>query len=164
MYRDGSNSLHLFGVLFHQFIVDMYAKIESDRLSYIRTNQNKLKAEQYKGLLDALASNETDLRTIGRRVILPSTFIGSPRHMKQLYQDSISIVSRYGKPDLFITFTCNPHWPEIQSALKFGQNHRDRPDLCARVFKLKLDLLMNDLLKKHVLGKYKTFEFHITLN
>lgn len=146
MYRGDENSLHLFGPLFHQFIVDMYAKIEQDNLTWVYTNQTKLKAERYRGLLDALAENDTDLRTLGRRVVLPSTFIGSPRHMKQLYQDAISIVSRYGKPDLFITFTCNPNWPEIQSALKFQQPHTERPDLCARVFKMKLDELMDDLM------------------
>jgi hypothetical protein len=33
--------------LFHQFIVDMYAKIESELLLYIRINQQKLRSEQY---------------------------------------------------------------------------------------------------------------------
>lgn len=33
--------------LFHQFIVDMYAKIESERLLFIRLNQQKLRAEEY---------------------------------------------------------------------------------------------------------------------
>ena len=44
-------------------------------------------------------------------------------------------------------------WPEIQSALHPGERSSDRPDLCARVFKLKLDSLMDDLMKKDVLGK-----------
>ena len=35
--------------------------------------------------------------------------------MYQLYLDAMAIVSALGKPDLFITFTCNPKWPEIQS-------------------------------------------------
>lgn len=33
--------------LFHQFAVDMYAKIESDRSAYIRLNQSKLRSEAY---------------------------------------------------------------------------------------------------------------------
>jgi hypothetical protein len=40
--------------LFHQFIVDMYAKIESERLLYIRINQQKLRSEQYTHLKDAI--------------------------------------------------------------------------------------------------------------
>lgn len=33
--------------LFHHYVVDMYAKIESKRLRYIRFNQAKLCAEEY---------------------------------------------------------------------------------------------------------------------
>ena len=33
--------------------------------------------------------------------------------MVQKYQDAMAIVRKYGKPDLFITFTCNPNWAEI---------------------------------------------------
>ena len=76
--------------------------------------------------------------------------------MAQLYQDALSIVTRFGKPDLFVTFTCNPKWPEIQNALLEPQLAADRPDLCARVFKLKLESLMSDILEKHVLGKSDT--------
>ena len=41
--------------LFHQFVVDMYAKIESERLLYIRLNQTKLRSEQYIHLRDSAA-------------------------------------------------------------------------------------------------------------
>ena len=51
--------------------------------------------------------------------------------MYQLYQDAMSIVSHFGKPDLFITFTCNPKWPEITRELLPNQNAADRPDLTA---------------------------------
>ncbi|CAN0446585.1 unnamed protein product, partial [Scytosiphon promiscuus] len=35
-------------------------------------------------------------------------FLGRPRYMVQQYQDVIAIVREYGKPDMFVTFTCNP--------------------------------------------------------
>ena len=41
--------------------------------------------------------------------------------MHKLYQDGMAIVRVFGKPDLFITITCNPKWPEIQNALFIGQ-------------------------------------------
>lgn len=41
-------------------------------------------------------------------VILPATYNGSPRHMHEYAQDALTYVRRYGRPDLFITFTCNP--------------------------------------------------------
>ncbi|KAL4154324.1 hypothetical protein QTP88_000203 [Uroleucon formosanum] len=34
---------------------------------------------------------------VGRRVILPSKFVGSPRYMKQCYQDAMAIVCKYGQ-------------------------------------------------------------------
>lgn len=54
---------------------------------------------------------------MGRRVILSASFTCSPRQMQQLYQDSMAIVRCCGKPDLFITFTCNLNWPKIQQEL-----------------------------------------------
>jgi len=73
--------------------------------------------------------------------------------MKQLYQDAMAICRHYGKPDLFLTFTCNAKWEEIQHELLPGQKATDRPGLVARVFRLKLKSLLDDLLKKHVLGR-----------
>ena len=65
---------------------------------------------------------------------------------------SKALVRRFGKPTLLITFTCNIQWPEIQNSLYAGESAYDRPDICTRVFKQKLNLLMNYLLKKQVLG------------
>jgi hypothetical protein len=39
----------------------------------------------------------------------------------------MAIVRQYGKPDLFITMTCNPKSEEIVSALKSGEIANDRP-------------------------------------
>ena len=47
--------------------------------------------------------------------------------MFELYQDAISLLRKYGKPDLLITFTCNPQWEEITSALLIDQKASDRP-------------------------------------
>lgn len=88
----------------------------------------------------------------GVPVILPSTFIGSPRNMIQSYQDAMSIVSRFGKPDLFVTVTCNPKWEEITKHLQPYEQVCNRPDLVTRVFNEKLQLILDDILKKHVLG------------
>ena len=111
------NDLHRFGKLFQQYIFDMYAKVESNRLNYIRNNQGYLRTDLYRGVVDALYLSDNTLESVGRRYILPSSFTGSPRYMQQLYQDAMSIVRRYGRPDLFITFTTNPNWPEIQEEL-----------------------------------------------
>ena len=158
MYRgkdddEERNDLHRFGKLFQQYVVDMYAKMESNRLHYIRHNQGRLRSDLYSGVVDAVNLGDSDMQQVGRRVILPSSFTGGPRHMQQLYQDAMSIVRRYGKPDLFITFTCNPKWPEIEETLLPNQVAADRPDITVRVFKMKLKALMDDLTTKHVLGR-----------
>lgn len=75
--------------------------------------------------------------------------------MQQNFQNSLAVCKEYGHPDLFITFTCNPKWDEIQEVVR-SSGSRDasvRPDLVARVFKMKLDALINDFTKKHVLGR-----------
>lgn len=77
----------------------------------------------------------------GKRIVLPSSFPGSPRAMIQDFQDAMAIVAKYGKPDLFQTITCNPGWREIKENLEPGQTASDRPDLIARVFKLKISQL-----------------------
>lgn len=137
-----SNHILRCGKLFHQFIVDMYAKTESERLWYLRKHQLQLRADSYIHLRDAI-TNERNVTDIGQMVILPATYTGSPRHMHEYAQDALTYVQRYGRPDLFITFTCNPTWSEIT----------ERHDIIARVFKQTLIRLMNVITKTHVFGE-----------
>ena len=67
--------------------------------------------------------------------------------MSSRYQDAMAIVRVKGKPDLFVTFTCNPKWLEIVRELLPGQQAEDRPDIAARVFKIKLDYFLQELLR-----------------
>ena len=66
--------------------------------------------------------------------------------MYQLYLDAMAIVSALGKPDLFITFTCNPKWPEIQSLISSKISQQALTVQICRVFHMKLASLMQDLL------------------
>ena len=91
----------------------MYVKIESERLRYIKFNKKKLRSEEYIHLRDAIIGNvdsTNDINNIGTAYILPSSYIGSPRHMQEYIQDAMTYVRAYGRPDLFITFTINPNW------------------------------------------------------
>ncbi|GBN82443.1 hypothetical protein AVEN_156967-1 [Araneus ventricosus] len=94
----------------------MYAKIESESLLYIKLNQQKLGVEEYIQLRDAI-TNDRKVTDIDRNLILPATYIGSPRHMHEYAQDAITYVRSYGRPDLFITFTCYTAWSEIKEEL-----------------------------------------------
>ncbi len=84
-------------------------------------------------------------------MILLSLFQGNERAMGQLYQDAMARVRKFGKPDLFVTYTCNPKWKEITDALLLGQIAKDRRELITCVFNLKLDALLKDI-KDGVLG------------
>ncbi|XP_056694876.1 uncharacterized protein [Spinacia oleracea] len=138
--------------LFQQFLVDVYTMIEAERLCFVQTNQKKLRAELYKNLTDAVMRGDTDPSTTGKRIVLPSSFTGGPRYMMQNYQDAMAICKWYGYPDLFITFTCNPKWPEITRFVeKRGLRPEDRPDIVCRVFKMKLDRLISDLKEQKIL-------------
>jgi len=106
-------------------------------------------------LQNTSSDNERDphfLKRIGKRIVLPATFTGGPRHMYRSFQDSMAIVREYGKPDIFLTMTCNPEWEEIMGQLREGQTAQDRPDIVARVWQLKLRALLNDL-DQGVLGR-----------
>lgn len=138
------------GLLAQQYWCDQWIKIENNRLRWMRLNQTKLKTELYQGLMDAVAAN--DVRAAGSFTILASSFIGSPRAQHASYQDAMAITRQFGKADLFITMTCNPKWEEIITECA-DQPAWARPDITCRVFKMKLDALLNDLVKDGILGK-----------
>ena len=146
--------------LFHQFVADMYAKIESERLSFLRHNQKTLRVDEYIHLRDAMAK-DGDASNLGQLVILPSTFTGSPRHMHEYTQDAMTYVRNYGRPDLFVTFTCNPKWQEIQQELLLDQVPSDRHDLLARVFRQKLIKLINIITKSNVFGPTRCWMYSV---
>jgi hypothetical protein len=77
--------------------------------------------------------------------------------MNQLFQDSLAIVQNYGKPDIFMTVTCNPHWREIANELLPGQKPEDRPDIVIHVFNMKLKEIMNDVVQNAVFGKVTAY-------
>ncbi|CAH9075003.1 unnamed protein product, partial [Cuscuta europaea] len=67
-----------------------------------------------------------------------------------------------GYPDLFITFTCNPKWPEITRFLKkHNLQPEDRPDIVCRVFKVKLDSLIKDFRRNKIFGDVRAVVYTI---
>ncbi|XVF67234.1 hypothetical protein PTKIN_Ptkin10aG0104100 [Pterospermum kingtungense] len=142
------------GKLFHQYVVDAFTSVEGMCLDYVKRNQKKLRSDILQGVFDALARGDRDADTIGKRIILPVTFTAGPRYLMQNYQDAMAICRKFGYPDLFITFTCNAKWPEILEGLKMieGQKAQDRPDIISRVFRIRLKLFMDELIKKKHFG------------
>ena len=141
--------------LLQQFIVDGYTMIEAQRLLFIRLNQKQLRSELYSCLTDALLRGDRIASSLGKRIILPSSFTGGSRYTGQNFLDAMTICQWAGCPDLFITFTCNPNWPEIlRFVQRVGLRPEDRPDIISRVFKIKLGHLMKDL-KNDLFGRVR---------
>ncbi|UYV64484.1 hypothetical protein LAZ67_3000923 [Cordylochernes scorpioides] len=151
--RNSPNVILQFGQLFHQFLVDMYAKVESERLRYITLHQRNLRAESYIHLRDALSTDANiNPNSLGQKIILPSSFVNSPRYLAEYTQDAFCYVRKFGRPDLFITFTSNPSWEELSAALLPGQKQLDRHDITARVFRQKLVKFIGALTKGQLYG------------
>ncbi|KYQ52386.1 ATP-dependent DNA helicase PIF1, partial [Trachymyrmex zeteki] len=116
----------------------------------------------YQGLIDYIQNMAFNVNgRIGKIIILPSTFIGSPRNMLQNYQDAMAIVDKFGKPNLFITMTCNPNWREIVENLLPFQQALDRSDICARVFNIKKNYLIDLIVKQKFFGEVAAYVYVI---
>lgn len=139
--------------LFQQLLVDAYSMIDAQRLKWVKHHQKELRADMYKGLSDALLRGDLNPSAVGKRIVLPSTFTGGARYMRQNYQDAMAICRWTGYPDLFITFTCNPKWPEITNFLKiYNQRPEDCPGMVVRLLKIKLDQLIREIKKGRIFG------------
>ncbi|XP_043937508.1 uncharacterized protein LOC122810098 [Protopterus annectens] len=81
--------------------------------------------------------------------------------MHEYVQDAIAYVHHYRRPELFITFTCNPTWDDIQQLLLPGQSPVDRNDITARVFRQKLKSLMDFMVKHEVFGSVRCWMYSV---
>ncbi|CAN1153062.1 ATP-dependent DNA helicase PIF1 [Linum perenne] len=121
-YRNAEGStLIRGGKTLQHYCIDAFTTVEQNRLTYLRNNQKALRSEIYSS------------KNIGR-IILPSSFTGGMRYMKQLFLDAMAICHYFGNPDLFITFT-------------------NKPAIVARVFRMKLQHLKDDINDRHIFGR-----------
>ena len=141
------------GRLTLQYMVDMAIKIDNNNLRFHQTpaQQKKYRNMTYKGLLDAVEKKK-NLKDVGQKKILPSSYLHGRRSYVERYRDAMAIVTRFGKPDLFITMTGNDKWKECYR-LWNGRKQINCVHITNRVFHLKLQELLHDLCNKEVFGK-----------
>lgn len=153
-YRRGAgrtdNCMFMTSRLFQEYACVAFWRIETGRLNIHRMNQENMRQARQEEL-QHFAQQHADGQTpgeIGRVSYIPESFVGGPADMYQKYQDAMASVLHHGAPSLFVTFTANPKWVEIQQSLSHGQDAHERPDVIVRVFHEKLALLLDDLKEK----------------
>jgi hypothetical protein len=122
--------------------------------------QNKYRMGRKCAIEDQLA-RRADLSDVTVPTILPSSFVGSAKWYHMLYLDALCLPHRFHAPDLFVTFTCNPKWSEITTALPLGHDWKDHPDIVARVFWLKFKAMMKDIVDHEIFGPVEAFVWRI---
>ncbi|PWZ25377.1 ATP-dependent DNA helicase PIF1 [Zea mays] len=133
--------------------VDVY------RATHRASNANDEDADLYQGLVDTMLDGDIRAEKVGKRTVLSSSFIDGPHDMRRQYMDAMALVRKFGKPDIFLTMTCNPNWDEIRRELLPGQTPQDRSDLVVRVFHVKLQELKYRLTKQDILGKVRAYVY-----
>ncbi len=153
-----------------EYYCDAWAQVEARNLSFHRlaSQQAKYSCASARTIMDQLCSDNA--RHIGVPVVLPASYPNSPRYYHNLlahspmisriggnvtcrYLDAVALPRRFGKPDLFVTMTANPMWPEITSALPAGSHWQHHPDIVARVFMMKLSAMLDFIVKKEIFGE-----------
>jgi hypothetical protein len=155
MRPDEVNILFYGGRLFQQWLMDMYVKVEFMRLDWysLPKHQKIIRVELYCGIVDTLKASEARAFEVGRLVVLPRNFNGGEHDVQDWFLDAMTLVQRFGRPDYFVTMTCNPYWKEVIRELFLRQTPQDRPELVARVYRSKLRNLHDRLIKKKHFGE-----------
>ncbi len=163
MHRDRVTHWQRCERLTMEFYCDLWAQVEARNAHFHRSplQQAKYRAARVAAIEDQLASGR-HASEIGQPVVrLPSSFVGSARFYQQLYLDAMALPKKFGKPDLFLTFTCNPDWPEIRAALPQHSHWRYHPDIIARVFALKLRALIDDIQNGQIFGLARAYVYRV---
>ncbi|CAG8643392.1 30544_t:CDS:2, partial [Racocetra persica] len=74
--------------LLQEFIVDMWATTEQSQLRYLCLNQSTLRADVYQGIADIIrntTNEEVLLNNLEHRIIFLFTYIGSSRHILEVF-------------------------------------------------------------------------------
>jgi len=70
----------------------------------------EFRANIYQELVDSLHAGKGRAEAVGKRTVMPSSFIGGPRDMRRRYMDAMALVRRFDKPD---TLHHDTHLPTL---------------------------------------------------
>ena len=156
------------------WICDMFSRQIDQRMDTIRNLESRIMMGQSRSQRQVIAiSEEEELERDAAgfndpddedKIVsyLPSSVTGSKRHMKSCARNALQLISNLGCPHVFLTITCNPTWPEIQSQLLEGQTAFNRFDITVPVFKARLDMICANIRNgKYFHGSKISYELHV---
>ncbi len=164
MRRNDLSLIHQCGKLSLEFFCDVWSSIECRNLDYLAsgTIQSQFRMAKYSALMDQLNSDGgQNINRIGAPVLLPASFAGSPRWYHALYHDALALPAAFHLPDLFITVTFNPDWPELARMMPAHADVHDHADVVARVFWLRFCRIMQDIVDNGVFGAVVSYCWRI---
>jgi len=109
-------------------------------------NQNRTRVayqEQLRRKKHEFHATPEELADSGKRLFLAASVVGSRRHLHAKMLDALAVCRALGKPDLFITYTFNPH--RVRADLPPNVKPQDRPELVARIFVEELEALISEI-------------------
>jgi len=164
MRRVDASLIHLCGKLSLEFFCDVWSCIECRNLDYLSrgTIQSQFRASRFCTLMDQIRTDGgQNLHMMGAPVHLPASFTGSPRWYHALYHDALALPAAFHLPDLFITVTFNPEWPEMARLMPVNSSIHDHPDVVARVFWIRFSRIMQDIVDNGVFGEVLSYCWRI---
>ena len=130
--------------------MNAYDACNFNRLNWIHNNQKKICVNFYNDLNDMLNNSDIDMIHLDWHFILSFSTSVEEWVMHQLLQNTYCLIQNYRCFLLFITFTANSVWSEIQNALFSHQTAVNCFDIVTCVFKLKQIDLLTQLIKKWI--------------
>lgn len=154
MRRSALSHLQMCGRLSLEFFCDAWASHEAQIMEFHRRPQQQALYRSCSriALNDQLPHADAADIGVPVRTVLPASVVGSPRFYHTLFLNAMALPRRFGRPDLFITMTANPYWPEIQENIPNGSHWLDFPDIVDRVFMIKVANLIADIREREIFG------------
>ena len=147
--RVGVQERFVAGNLGQLFIIDAAGRVKEMRMNFLggkraefpfMVDGNSLFAAHNKKVVDLLKGPWR----LGCLVTTPSSVPGTSKYQRELVMSAVKVANELGPPDLFITFTGNPEWPEIKRACEQRKcTWADLPDFVNRVFKRKWEMALD---------------------
>jgi len=143
---------HLFKLknLLHLWCVDHFIQNEALKLKYINEHQGEIRTASY---IDLDEKHKKSEKSGIHGKVLPKSFKNSKKNQSKKLQNAHSIIKNKGLPTLFITIGLNTAWQELKDAVNRYFEPQYRPEVMARVFKCKLQDIIDDITKEYKFGK-----------